>query len=56
MGAGAERVVGCGGARAMRRRLTAAVIAALIALCLSGCHVHVTVHADPALHSVPAGR
>jgi hypothetical protein len=40
----------------MRRRLVGAVMAALIAVCASGCHFHVTVHAGPALHAVPSGR
>ena len=41
----------------MKRRLTAALIlAALIVVTVSGCHLHVTVHAGPALHGSAAGR
>jgi hypothetical protein len=41
----------------MRRRLTAALIlAALIVVCVSGCHLRVTAHAGPALHGSAAGR
>jgi hypothetical protein len=40
----------------MKRRLIALILAAMIAIGLSGCHLHVTVHAGPALHGVPAGR
>ena len=48
MGAAAAHVVLCGGARVMRRKRTAALIlAALIVVCVSGCHFHVTVHAGP---------
>jgi hypothetical protein len=55
MGAAAAHVVLCGGARIMRRKLTAALIlAALIGVCVSGCHVRVTVHADPVPHGSAA--
>ena len=45
----------------MRRRLIAALLAALIVVYVCGCHVHVTVHAGPPLHGpplhgLPAGR
>ncbi len=41
----------------MKQRLIAALIlAALIVVSVSGCHVHVTVHADPTLHGSAAGR
>ncbi len=41
----------------MRRRLIIALfLAALIMLCVSGCHFRVTVHASPAMHSLRAGR
>jgi hypothetical protein len=41
----------------MRRRLIAALIlTALIIICASGCHFHVTVHAGPAPHGSAAGR
>jgi hypothetical protein len=41
----------------MRRRLVPALIlAALIVVCVSGCHFHVTVHAGPVPHSLEAGR
>lgn len=57
VGAGATHAVLCGGVRVMRRRLTAALIlAALIVVCISGCHFRVTVHAGPALHGSAAGR
>lgn len=41
----------------MRRSLIAAIIlTALIIVCASGCHVHVTVHADPAAQGLAAER
>jgi hypothetical protein len=41
----------------MRRRLIAALIlAALIVVCVSGCHFRVTAHAGPALHVSAVGR
>jgi hypothetical protein len=41
----------------MRRRLsTALILAALIVVCVSACHFHVTVHADPAWLGSAAGR
>jgi hypothetical protein len=41
----------------MRRKLTAALIlAALTVVCVSGCHVRVTVHAGPARLGSAAGR
>ena len=41
----------------MRRRLIAALIlAALIVVCVSGCHVRVTVHTGPARFGSAAGR
>ena len=41
----------------MRSRLIAAfILAALIVVCVCGCHVHATVHAGPPLHSLVAER
>lgn len=48
MGTAAMHVVRRGGGRVMRRRLIAALIlAALIAVSVSGCHLRVTAHAGP---------
>lgn len=55
MGAGATHVVARGGGRIMRRWLTAAFIMAALIICVTGCHVHVTVHAGPVPHG-PAAR
>jgi hypothetical protein len=52
--ADATDVVLRAGVRIMRRRLTAALIlAALIVVCVSGCHF-VTVHTSPARHGSAA--
>jgi hypothetical protein len=57
MGAAASHMVLCGGARIMMRRLIAALIlAALIIVSVSGCHLHVTAHAGPAPQASPTGR
>jgi hypothetical protein len=40
----------------MRRRLIALILAALIVVGVSGCHVRVTAHAGPAPHVMPTGR
>jgi hypothetical protein len=54
--AGATHVVLRAGVRIMRRRLTTALIlAALIVVCVSGCHF-VTVHTSPARHGSAARR
>jgi hypothetical protein len=54
--AGATHVVLRAGVRIMRRKLTAALIlAALIVVCVSGCHF-VTVHTSPARHGSAARR
>ncbi|HEY4465180.1 MAG TPA: hypothetical protein VGN41_21140 [Streptosporangiaceae bacterium] len=56
-GATATHVVLRGGVRVMRRRLAAAlVVAALIVVCVSGCHFHVTAHAGLARPGSAAGR
>jgi hypothetical protein len=48
MGAAASHVVLRGGARIMMRRLIAALIlAALIIVCVSGCHLQVTAQGGP---------
>jgi hypothetical protein len=57
MGAAASHMVLCGGARIMMRRLIAALIlAALIIVSVSGCHLHVTAHVGPAPQASPTGR
>jgi len=41
----------------MRRRLIAAlVLAALIVVSVSGCHLRVTAHAGPAVQTLSTGR
>jgi hypothetical protein len=40
----------------MRRGLIAALILAGLIVCVSGCHVRVTVHAGPSLHGSLTGR
>jgi hypothetical protein len=41
----------------VRPRLIAAfILTALIVVCVSGCHAHVTVHAGPPLHGLAAKR
>ena len=53
MGTAASHVVLCGGTRIMMRRLIAALIlAALIIVSVSGCHVHI----GPAPQASSTGR